>query len=468
MDIPTFGSALGRNGKLPLSAGNILVIDEDVALNRLIVSQLELAGYRARGALRAQDALDVIREEEPALILLAVGLPDRDSLDLLREIRMLCPVIVLATNEVINQAISALKAGAFAYLTKPVRSDELEIMVARALKSESLQRTASFHRGWVERLVADPLLGTSAAYIELRRQIRLLAQTEAPVLVTGENGAGKCRSARAIHDTSLRALGNFVVLDRAIREPGGLESVLFGEETGSFSERRRSQTGLIEVADDGTLYLPELAHLPSGVQARLVRFIESGMFRRTGGTAYGRSRARLIIATEHKPDALMKAGVRRDLYDRLARFNLRVPPLRERGDDAIEIAQQVLRDGALDRPSDLMLDRSALAEIRRYPWPGNILELKFMMARAVLLAGASRTISGEDLHLGKAALASASTGISFAFDYLPTLEELQAHYVETLLARGDYSRAKIASAMDISERTVYRILQAQRKMPTTR
>lgn len=466
MDIPTYGSVLGRNGKLPLSAGTLLVVDDDAPLNRLIVAQLEHAGYRARGVLRAQDALEVIQEEEPALILLAIGLPDRDSLDLLRDVRTLCPVIVLTGGETINQAITALKAGAFAYLTKPVRSDELEILIARALKSEHFERAVSFHRGWAERLIVDPLLGTSAAYVDLRRQIRLLAQTEAPVLISGENGVGKCRSARAIHDASLRGQGNFVVLDRTIREPGGLESVLFGEETGSFSERRRKQTGLVEIADEGTLYLPEIANLPASVQARLVRFIESGMFRRAGGSAHVRSRARLIVASEHKPDQLMKAGVRRDLYDRLARFELRVPPLRERGDDAIEIAQQVLRDGAVDRATDLTLDRSALAEIRRYPWPGNILELRFMLARAILLAGTKRTISGEDLHLGQNAPASGGEGITFAFDHLPTLEALQTHYVETLLARGDYSRARIANVMDISERTVYRILQARRNLLT--
>lgn len=465
MDTPTFGSVLGRNGQLPLPAGVILVVDDDAALNRLIVAQLERAGYRARGVLRTLDAQEVIHEEEPALILMTIGLPDRDSLDFLREIRMLCPVIILASNDTINQAISGLKAGAFAYLAKPVRSDELEIVIARALKSESLERAASFHRGWVERLVADPLLGTSAAYVELRRQIRLLAQTEAPVLITGENGVGKCRSARAIHDASLRAQGSFVVLDRTIREPAGLESVLFGEETGSFSERRRSQTGLVEVADDGTLYVPEIAHLPSGVQVRLVRFIESGMFRRAGGNAHVRSRARLIIASEHPPEALMKVGVRRDLYERLSRFELRVPSLRERGEDAIEIAQQVLRDGASDRMPELTLDRSALAEIRRYSWPGNILELKFMIARAAMLAGTSRTISAAGLHLPRQIPAArGEQGISLSFEQLPTLEALQTHYVETLLARGNYSRARIAEVMDISERTVYRILQTQRNM----
>lgn len=451
-----------------LSGKPILLIEDDATLNRLMVAQLERAGYRTRGVLRAQDAIAVIKEEEPALILLDIRLPDRDGLDLLQELNLVCPVIVITAHGAISQAVTALRLGAHDYLTKPIRSDELELSIERALDHARLKRSGDFMKGQIQSLMTTAIIGSSPAFREVQRQIRLFGPTDASILLLGESGAGKKQVAQALHNASTRAAASYVVLDCSSVQEDLFEIELFGYERGAFAGADRRKPGLIEIAEGGTIFLDEVGDLAPALQAKLLRVLELGTFRRIGGVTDLPANVRFIAATNRDIVAMGREGrFRIELYYRLSRFELTVPPLRERGDDAVEIARHFIRERNFNRGIDKMLDASAIRVLRGYPWPGNIRELKNVIERAVVLSGDERVIGATMLGLDARKAVKSGTSIDFSFNYLPTIDELQAHYVEDLLSRGTYSRAKIAEALNISERTVYRILKSRKTTDET-
>lgn len=448
-----------------LTGKPILLIEDDATLNRLMVAQLERAGYRTRGVLRAQDAVAVIKEDEPVLILLDIRLPDRNGLDFLREIRAVCPVIVITAHGAISQAVTALRLGAHDYLTKPIRSDELELSIERALDHARLKRSGDFMKGQIQSLMRTAMIGSSPAFREVQRQIRLFGPTDAAILLFGESGAGKKQVARALHDASDRAAASYVVLDCSTVQEHLFESELFGYERGAFAGADQRKPGLIEIAEGGTVFLDEIGALALPLQAKLLRLLETGTFRRLGGVTDLPANVRFIAATHRDIIALGREGqFRIDLYYRLSRFEITVPPLRDRGEDAVEIARHLIKDRTVNRGLDKVLDAGAIRALRTYRWPGNIRELKNVIERAVVLSGEEQVISAAMLGLDTRKPAKSGTSIDFSFNYLPTIDELQTHYVEDLLSRGTYSRAKIAEALNISERTVYRILKNRKMM----
>ena len=441
----------------------ILLIEDDATLNRLLSTQLTQAGYVVQGVLRATDAKRAATEEEPALILLDIRLPDRDGLDLLDEVVHICPVIVLTAHGAIQQAVSALKRGAHDYLTKPIRPEELELAIERALDHAQIKRSGDFFKDRLESLTTSKMVGASPVFSEVRRQIGLFGPTDATVLILGESGAGKELVARAIHDSSLRAQASYVAIDCSTLQESLFESELFGHERGAFTGADRRKPGLVEVAEGGTVFLDEIGELTPALQAKLLRVLETGHFRRVGGVADLKANVRFIAATNRDLLAMGSDGrFRMDLYYRLSRFVVKAPPLRERGDDAVEIARHFVTTRSFHRTIAKSLDEGAIAAVRAYGWPGNVRELKNVIERAVLLSGANAHITAVDLGLTGRGVAGGSQ-IGFTFDHLPTMDQLQSYYVEQLLDRGTYSRARIAETLGISERTVYRILSARSK-----
>lgn len=442
----------------------ILLVEDDATLNRLIIGQLERAGFSVRGVLRAKDALSAVREDEPALVLLDIRLPDANGLDLLTELTQHCPVIVLTAHGAIDQAVRALKLGAHDYLTKPVRTEELELAIDRAIDHAQLRRDGAFLKDQLQSLTTTSMIGSSAAFSDVRRQIELFAPTDATVLILGESGVGKELVAKAIHDQSPRAAASYVAIDCSTLHENLFESELFGHERGSFTGADRRKLGLIEVAEGGTVFLDEIGELSPALQAKLLRVLELGTFRRIGGVADLKANVRFVAATNRNLVAMSEEGkFRIDLYYRLSRFVLNVPPLRERGDDVMEIAQHFLKTRNFNRGIQKALDPSAIAAIRAYSWPGNVRELKNVIERAVVLSAQNKTINSTEIGLDPRKVSQRGNSIEFSFGYLPTIDELQNYYVDTLLRRGGFSRARIAEVLNISERSVYRILQQRRE-----
>ena len=447
----------------PVSGKSILLIEDDATLNRLLKAQLTQAGYEVRGVLRASDAVRAVSEQEPALILLDNRLPDRDGLELLQELSHICPVIMLTAHGAIYQAVHALKLGACDYLTKPIRPEELELAIERALDHAQLKRSGDFLKTRLDLLTTSPMVGTSPVFNEVRRQIGLFGPTDATVLILGESGVGKELVARAIHESSLRRDASYVAIDCSTLQESLFESELFGHERGAFTGADRRKPGLVEVAEGGTVFLDEIGELSPALQAKLLRVLETGAFRRVGGVIDLKANVRFIAATNRNLLAMGADGrFRMDLYYRLSRFVLTVPALRERGDDAVEIARHFVTTRNFHRSVSKFLDDTAIAAIRSYRWPGNIRELKNVIERAVLLSGEQPTVNSVDLGLGPSA-ASAGNQVTFSFENLPTMDELQSQYVEQLLSQGTYSRARIAETLGISERTVYRFLLSRQR-----
>ena len=437
----------------------VLVIEDDATLNRLLVRQLTQAGYVARGVLRWKDAQKVLGEEEPAAALLDMRLPDTDGLSVVPHLKEVCPVVVLTAYGAIEHAVKALRAGATDYLAKPVRGEELELAIGRALERASLQRDGMFWKDQVQSIYSGRMIGSSAAFRHATGLVDMVAPTDQTVLILGESGVGKELFARAIHDASLRASSKYVAIDCSTLQANLFESELFGHERGSFTGADRRKEGLVEVADGGTVFLDEIGEVSATIQAKLLRILETGTFRRLGGTKDLRADVRFVAATNRDLQEMVRAGTfRADLYYRLSRFVVEVPPLRDRGDDIISIADSFVTDRAFRRNVPKRLGPEAKKALLGYSWPGNVRELKNVVERAVLLSGDRETIGVAELGLAPEPRAPETKSFRLEFDTPPTLEEIERVYLTRLAGRSDLSRAEMASILGISERNTYRLL----------
>lgn len=438
---------------------SILVIEDDATLNRLLVRQLESAGYAAKGVLRWSDAQRALADEEPALTLLDMRLPDADGLEVMPLLKDTCPVVVLTAYGAIEHAVRALRAGATDYLTKPVRAEELELAITRALERVSLQRDGRFWKERVDSIVATRMIGTSPAFRRALDLVAMVAPTDQTVLILGESGVGKELFARAIHDGSARAAASHVAIDCSTLQENLFESELFGHERGAFTGADRRKEGLVEVADGGTVFLDEIGEVTPTIQAKLLRILETGTFRRLGGTKDLRADVRFVAATNRDLEEMVRGGrFRADLFYRLSRFVLKVPPLRDRGDDLIAIAASFVEGRAFHRSIPKALGADAIAAMRAYGWPGNIRELKNVVERAVLLSGEAPVIG--EAALGLTVERAADRAVRFSLDFAaePTLEEIERAYLTRLMQRPGISRSEIAHLLGISERNTYRLL----------
>ena len=438
----------------------VLVVEDDATLNRLLVRQLAQAGYAARGVLRWKDAQKILGEEEPAVALLDMRLPDANGLDMVPHLKDVCPVVVLTAYGAIEHAVKALRAGATDYLVKPVRGEELELAIGRALERASLQRDGLFWKDRVQSIEgAGRMIGASAAFRRATDLVAMVAPTDQTVLVLGESGVGKELFARAIHDASTRADSKFVAIDCSTLQANLFESELFGHERGSFTGADRRKEGLVEVADGGTVFLDEIGEVSATIQAKLLRILETGMFRRLGGTKDLRADVRFVAATNRNLQEMVRGGTfRADLYYRLSRFVVDVPPLRERGEDIITIAESFVYGRAFRRNVPKRLGSEAKKALLAYHWPGNVRELKNVVERAVLLSGDAETIGVAELGLSPTPRSAESKSFRLEFDAPPTLEEIERVYLTRLAARTDLSRADMAAILGISERNTYRLL----------
>jgi two-component system, NtrC family, response regulator AtoC len=390
-----------------VSRSTVLIVDDERTLARAIKAFLTESGYETEVAADAEQALRLLETMRPDVVFTDVRLPGMNGIDLLRKIREFdaaIPVVIMTAHGTIEGAVEAVKLGAFDYLKKPVDLEELRLLADRARENSQLKQELSYYRrrdAGREAGLAG-IIGQSPAIravLEQARQIAALNETP-PVLIIGETGTGKGLIARTIHGASARAPRPFIEVNCTAIPATLMEAELFGHERGAFTDAKESRMGLFEAADGGFLFLDEVGDVELSLQGKLLKAVEERTVRRVGGIRDRQIDVRILAATNRdlERDA-QRERFRRDLYFRLAVIILHLPPLRERGDDVLLLAEHYLaRFNAKYGKQVRQLDPRARDLLLAYPWPGNVRELSHVIERAVLWSRGP-TLDAEHLSL---------------------------------------------------------------------
>jgi two-component system response regulator AtoC len=450
--------------------GKALIIDDEKTFRVVAKAALAAEGVETATAASGGEGLALARELHPDVVILDRNLPDADGLSVLERLRGEAagdePLVVMATayGEIEN-AVQAVKLGAFDYLTKPIQLPALVLTVRKALEARQLRRRAEglsgAHRRRFERSLC---MGNSAAMrgvVELAEKVAVSPDTT--VLIEGESGTGKELIAHLVHHrTPRRSEAPFVELNCAAIPETLLEAELFGHERGAFTDAKRTKPGLLEQAEGGTVFLDEVGDMPLATQAKLLKVIETQVFRRLGGTRDLGTDVRFISATHRDLMASVKAGTfRLDLFHRLDVFHLHIPPLRERREDILPLARFFLTE--LAGRAGKRIEALAPETERRllaYPFPGNVRELRNVIERAVILEASPLLTPGvvllrqEEAASAAAAAAASAARPAGAEGAPPTLEEMERAYLVDLLERAGGNRTQVARWMGVSYPTV--------------
>lgn len=456
----------------PALRHRVLVVEDDDALRALLVAEAEDRGLDVRGAGSAEAAREVLAEWPADVVVTDIRLPGAPGTDLLRwgVSQPEGPDFVMITGfGSVREAVECLRAGAADFLTKPLDLDHLAASLERVLEVRSLRRQVAEYREVLGEAPFHGMAGRSAAMVGLFERIARISGAEGPVLIVGESGTGKELVARAIHAESDRSGGRFVAVNCAGIPEELLESEFFGHAEGAFTGARRARRGLFEEANGGTLMLDEIGEMPPGLQAKLLRVLQDGRVRPVGSNREREVDVRILAATNRDLEADVRAGrFREDLFFRLQTFTLTVPPLRDRGDDRDLLLAHFLGIHALRAGKDIEgFSAAALRRLRRYPFPGNVRELKNVVERAVTFA-TGRQIEEGDLpdrvRAGSAPTAESGVGLPAGTvldsdDVLPTLREVERRYIRYVLERVGGNKRRAAALLGIARRTLYRRLE---------
>ena len=386
-----------------MSFRNVLIVDDEESMRHLLSVILRDHGYEARAVSNGEDALKELQARDYDLVLSDVRMPRMGGLELLREIQRLHPdltVIVMSAYGTHDTAIEAMKAGAYDYISKPFKPDEVVLVLKKAEERERLAReNRRLRTELASEYRFENIVSGSETMGEVLRQVRKVAPMKTTVLLTGESGTGKELVARAIHELSPRASFPFVAVNCGAIPGELMESELFGHVKGAFTDASRNKKGLAAEADGGTLFLDEVGELPLGLQVKLLRFLQEEEVRRVGDTRSERVDVRVVTATARDLSRAVTAGeFREDLFWRLNVVAIRLPPLRERSGDIPVLAAHFLAKYARLRSDDPVkgISEEALEAMAAYGWPGNVRELEHAVERAVVLSEGPE-IREEDL-----------------------------------------------------------------------
>ena len=399
----------------------ILIADDDAQQRRYLSAVLAGSGHEVATVEGGREALDRVGGERFDLLLLDLGMPDVDGLEVLRRLRQSgtgLPVLVLTADGSLSRAVEAMRAGASDFLVKPAGPERLEVSIRNALAlSELSTELRRMVRAGENRLAFDDLIAVAPKTREAIALARRVARSDIPVLIEGESGSGKEVFARAIHGSSDRAGGPFVAVNCGALPATLVESILFGHEKGAFTGATSRRPGRFQEADGGTLFLDEVGELPAEAQVKLLRAIQSGEIDPVGATRPVRVNIRLISATNRDIGGMIAAGTfREDLFYRIGVFPLKLPPLRDRREDLPALARMFLKRFATAEGAAVAgFSRPALEAIVRAPWPGNVRQLENTIHRAVVMADGSligaSDLLGLDGHAGTGGDAALRSGL---------------------------------------------------------
>jgi DNA-binding NtrC family response regulator len=438
----------------------ILVADDEEASRRGMVTLLTRWGYEVAEAADGQEALDKAVAFLPAVLITDLVMPRLDGLGLLKAVQREVPfaaVILLTGHGSVETAVSAMKQGAYDYLTKPVDVSRLRVLVQKALEQgEALRELHVMRRRLKEVWGVGKLVGTSAAMQAVYRLIEVAASTPAPVLIAGESGTGKELVARTLHDLSPRRKAPFVAVNCSAIPETLLESEIFGHEKGAFTGAVERRIGCFELAHGGTLFLDELAEMSASIQAKFLRILQDGVVRRVGGKSEITVDVRVLAATNKDVGKALKEGLlREDLYYRLNVFTVSLPPLRERADDIPRLAQAFIEEFDVKYDRQVRsLDQAALDVLMAHPWPGNVRELRNVIERAVV-ACQGELITLHDLPAEMGRTAPAENRDALTISVGTTIQDAEKALIMATLGRVDNNKTRAAEILKISLKTLH-------------
>ncbi len=429
----------------------VLVVDDEEPLRRLLNKELARKGFSVETAPDGKSALALVKKNTYDVILLDIMMPGLDGIAVMKKLRTdpAAPAIIVLTGKAtVETAVEAMKHGAYDYLTKPYKLDELVIIINRAYEYGRLSiKTQLLEQELVRKESPFRFVFRSRQMQEIHDLIRKTAPTDSPVFIQGESGTGKELVASTIWHHSNRNALPFIALNCATFSENLIESEVFGHEKGAFTSAYETKHGIVEVADKGTLFLDEIAEMPIGLQAKLLRFLDTGEFRRVGGNKILNVDVRVIAATNKDLKERIAGGeFREDLYYRLNVINITIPPLRDRKEDTGELANYFVEKYGAKLSKDVLgLTPAAQAILEAYSWPGNVRELENVIERAVILCDGT-LIDAGDLAIPAPQAAPQAAG---------SLEEMERDHILRVLREFNGNQSKASQVLGIDRKTLY-------------
>jgi DNA-binding NtrC family response regulator len=454
----------------------LLLVEDKNELRAMLRKALERTGHSVDEAADGSAAIQKLRNKRYQMVLTDLKMPGASGLDVLRESKQAdstIPVILLTAFGSVDEAVAAMKEGAFDFIQKPVDLDHLKLLVERATRQQELLRENLILREeFASRYGFPRIVGESPAMQSVSRQLQRVAATETTVLLLGESGTGKELFARAIHHVSHRRDQPFIALNCAAIPESLVENELFGHERGAFTGAGNRKVGKIELAQRGTLFLDEIGELPLASQAKLLRVLEERRFERVGGTQSIEVDVRIVVATNRDLAARIREKLfREDLYFRISAVPLTIPPLRDRGDDIDILADHFLEKFSRELGKPLLaLSHDARRRLRDYSWPGNVRELQNALERAVILADGPEI--GRELLVCKPAVLDTETTpanlIPDSFSWEGSFDEVTARaqlhvervLLENALKEFRWNKTRAAEKLGITPKTLLSKMRA--------
>ena len=439
----------------------ILIIDDEPIIRKLLARMMELEGYEVFQAADRASGLKLLTAKTPQLVLCDVFLPDGNGVEMVKEIKELQPeteVILLTAHGNIPDGVQAIKNGAFDYITKGDDNNKIIPIISRAMEkinSRPVQPSASTVVP-VRESAFDTVLGHSRGLQQVIQLARKVAVTDVPVLLTGETGTGKEVFAQAIHNGSARAKQPFVAINCSAFSKELLESEIFGHKAGAFTGALKDKKGLFEEANHGTIFLDEIGEMAYGLQAKLLRVLETGEYIKVGDTKPTKIDVRIVSATNRNlKEEIANSNFREDLYFRLSVFHLHLPPLRERREDIPELAAAFLKFFAAKMGKQVKgFAADCQAWMQSYAWPGNVRELRNVIERALIICDDYITLDDMPLDFRSSTLSgSAADGDDFE------LAEAEHRHIQRVLQYTKGNKAEAARLLKIGLTTLYRKIE---------
>ncbi len=436
----------------------ILIVEDEAPLRELLEAELSRGGYQVQVAENGRAGVERFAEECFGVVLLDVKMPEMggvEALERMREHSNIPEIIMFTGHGDIETAVKCIKLGAYDYLTKPVKLDELELVIDKASEKNRLRRENINLRLEMEKMDDHKVVGRSEEIRKVLATVNRWGATDEHVLIFGESGTGKELAARAVHDASRRKDKPFVTVNCGRLDANTAESELFGHMQGAFTSANKARAGLFELADNGTLFMDEVSEMSLDVQVKLLRILETGVFRRLGGSRDISVDVRFVFASNKiLQDCVDRGDFREDFFHRINLLPIVLPPLRERQDDILPLAMHFLKDSPNHNGETWDITDEALAAMKLYQWPGNVRELKNTIRRACILAS-EPIISADLLPFSAPKIPLPTRGNGNAQPDNVPLWMVEKDHIGKVLAAVEGNKSQAAKILEIDRKTLY-------------